>query len=192
MVLNSEKKSVLFDSSWLVSSWSILVVLTMIILTSGCNELLVKKESSEDPQVIPNKSATINVRGLTKEIPVILFSTGSTSLSTKARKQVREITQLINHPDLIDLLVTIEGHSDTMGDAHQNLLISKQRAEAVTRELVINGVRSNRLTTNALGERQPLMTEFTPDGQLDQKAASMNRRVEIYLVDTTETVNTQP
>jgi outer membrane protein OmpA-like peptidoglycan-associated protein len=177
MVLDSDFKFVLFRSSW-----SIIVVLTMTMLTSGCNETFAKKESRpESAQVRPT---TINLRGLAKELPVILFPAARTSLSTQARKQIREIAQLINHPDLIDLLVTIEGHSDTLGDAHQNLVISKQRAETVTRELVVNGVRSNRLTTNAFGERQPLMTEFTPDGQLDQEAARMNRRVEIFLVGT--------
>ena len=180
MVLNSDYK--------FVPIWSVFIVLTVTMLTSGCNEIFAKKEAVNSAQVVgssqeaPGKSTTVNVRGLAKELPVILFSAGGTSLSTKARKQVREIARLINHPDLIDLLVTIEGHSDTLGDAHQNLLISQQRAEAVTRELVINGVRSNRITTNALGERQPLMTEYSPDGQLDQEAARMNRRVEIFLV----------
>ncbi len=167
-----------------VSSWFVFIILTISVLMSGCNELLLKEDLAVESatQLNSDKSTTINVQGLVKEFPVILFQMGSSSLSSKARKQLREIALLINHPELVKQRVSIDGHSDTLGDARRNLRISKLRAEAVRRELAVNGVRNNRLITNALGERQPLMSEFTPDGQLDQEAARMNRRVEIFLV----------
>lgn len=122
-----------------------------------------------------------NDQGTAKEFPVILFTEGSTSLSNLARKQIREIARLINQPDIINQSVTINGHSDSLGDAHRNMVISRKRAESVARELVLNGVRNNRLIIRALGESQPLASDLTEEGQVDLQASSRNRRVEVYL-----------
>ena len=175
------------------SGWSPPALLTTIILMSGCSESLLKGDlRGESTQIITDKSTTLSALKKAEKLPVILFSKGSTRLTTKARKQIREVVLLINHPDLINHLITVEGHSDTLGDAHTNLILSKQRAESVARELVISGIRSNRLTINARGERRPLMAEFTSDGQLNSEAARRNRRVEIILVRRLEAVATQP
>ena len=163
------------------------IVMISIFIT-GCNQQLVKESQTTDStstiEQVVAKSASINVNGLAKELPVILFTAGKTRLSHVARKQIREIAQLVNHPDIIDQVITIDGHSDTLGDAHRNMVLSRKRAESVSRELVINGVRPSRLIINALGESQPLVTEFSDNGQLDPQALSLNRRVEIFLGQT--------
>jgi outer membrane protein OmpA-like peptidoglycan-associated protein len=70
----------------------------------------------------------------------------------------------------------ISGHTDNVGDAQKNLVLSKQRAEAVKAYLVSKGVEASRLNTLFFGETQPIATNDTPEGR--QK----NRRVEMTVV----------
>ncbi|GEM_PF-4513844 len=114
-----------------------------------------------------------------KEIPAVRFSEGSSRLSTRARKQISKIAHLLNRPDLATRPVIITGHSDTLGDEEKNLVLSRKRAEAVSRELILNGVRDSRLSIRAMGEAQPLVKEVTEDGEIDPHAMSINRRVEV-------------
>ena len=157
---------------------SLSVCILTIVFLVGCTEQSVKV----DPSSV--EIASIDKRSkyeLTQEIPVILFSAGSTRLSNKARKQIRQIAILINQPEVIDQPILIDGHSDTLGNAHRNMVLSRKRAEVVSRELVLNGVRHSRLTVHALGESQPMISDIKDDGQPDPEAADLNRRVEILL-----------
>jgi len=155
------------------------------IFVSACNELQIKEGSQPTEQVSsqgsPGQSETVNIQGLVKDFPDIFFAKGSTHLSMKARKQIQEIARLLNHPDLINQTIIIEGHSDASGDAHYNIILSRKRAETVSRELVVNGVRDSRLILRALGESQPIDSNWTDDRRADPQTSSLNRRVEIIL-----------
>ncbi len=134
--------------------------------------------SNTTPETTPEAT---DVRKLTRELPVIFFASGSTQLSNEARKQIRNIAPLFNHPDIIDQTLTITGHSDTAGGVDTNLALSAKRAESVSRELILNGIRNERLVIQALGEKRPQAKEILEDGEFDPQAADKNRRVEIYL-----------
>lgn len=79
---------------------------------------------------------------------------------------------LNNHPDLV---VEVQGHTDSVGTDEYNMKLGMRRAEAVKRVLVNNGVRSERLMTTSLGESQPIATNSTSSGR------ARNRRVEIHV-----------
>ena len=79
---------------------------------------------------------------------------------------------LNNHPDLV---VEVQGHTDSVGTDEYNLKLGMRRAEAVKRVLVGNGVRPERLMTTSLGESQPIATNSTSSGR------ARNRRVEIHV-----------
>ncbi len=159
--------------------------LLVSIFVTGCNGLQVKEGAWPADQISLQKTqdtpSTVNIQGLAKEFPVILFAEGSTHLSMKARKQIREIARQLNHPDILNQNIVIEGHSDTSGDAHYNMILSRKRAESVSRELVINGIRDSRLIIHARGESQPMVSDLNDDGIVDPQASRLNRRVEIQL-----------
>lgn len=72
-----------------------------------------------------------------------------------------------------DLSITIEGHTDSVGDVAYNERLSQQRADAVKNYLVQEfGIDAARLSTKGYGERLPIASNTTKDGR--QK----NRRVE--------------
>lgn len=153
------------------------------LLFTACNQQMVDQKNPTEMITTPESSdqeiPVSSAKELAKELPLILFTSGSISLDATARQQIRDIAALINVPGLVSSTIHINGHSDTYGDASRNMVLSRRRAEAVSRELMLNGVRGSRLVINALGESQPLFPEQTPDGRYDIKAANLNRRVEI-------------
>ncbi len=75
--------------------------------------------------------------------------------------------------------VTIEGHADATGSEQHNLVLSRERAEAVKRLLVHFGVAADRLKPEAFG-RSRLRVQTT-------RAERMNRRVEFWITKKTAT-----
>jgi len=66
----------------------------------------------------------------------------------------------------------IEGHTDSDGDDALNMKLSQARADAVKAQLIVMGIKPERLQAQGLGETKPLNPNTTPE----QKAN--NRRVE--------------
>src|SRR5215218_6119516 len=71
--------------------------------------------------------------------------------------------------------ITVTGHTDTSGSAAYNLELSQRRAEAVTSELVRQGVPATEIATVGRGEEDLLVP--TADGVREPR----NRRVEIVV-----------
>ena len=72
--------------------------------------------------------------------------------------------------------IKIAGHTDNVGSAKTNLILSKKRAEAVSQYLNQKGVASDRLFVQYFGEEKPIADNKTKEGQ--QK----NRRVEMTII----------
>ena len=101
----------------------------------------------------------------------ILFDTGSDHIRAESTPTLKEmVSMLTEHPDLS---LTIEGHTDNVGDAQANLALSAKRAAAVKAYLVNNGVSGERLATKGLGATKPAAPNTTAEGR------QQNRRVEL-------------
>ncbi len=70
------------------------------------------------------------------------------------------------------LKLTIEGHTDNIGDVAKNLELSEQRAQAVADYLIKNGIDAERLTSAGFGGARPIAPNETPSSR------AKNRRVE--------------
>ena len=75
-----------------------------------------------------------------------------------------------------DTNILVVGHTDSQGAEEYNMMLSKNRAYAVTNYLSQNGISSGRLTTNWFGETQPLHDNNTAEGR------AKNRRVNIAIL----------
>ncbi len=102
----------------------------------------------------------------------ILFDTGSDRLKPESAPVIQTISRGLETNPNLKLL--IEGHTDSVGNAAQNLDLSKRRAEAVKTVLVSQfHIDAARLSSAGLGATKPIDSNDTPQGR------SQNRRVEL-------------
>lgn len=102
------------------------------------------------------------------------FNTGSDSLSSSIYSTLNGVATILNEYPKSSLKIT--GHTDSVGSNESNLTLSERRAEAVSRYLISQNVKSGRLSTLGYGERQPIATNDTAEGR------AQNRRVEILIL----------
>ena len=71
----------------------------------------------------------------------------------------------------------ITGHTDSSGKPEYNEELSMNRANAIKQALADRGIDAARLETLGMGEKQPVASNDTPEGQ------ALNRRVELVRLD---------
>jgi OOP family OmpA-OmpF porin len=71
--------------------------------------------------------------------------------------------------------VVITGHTDNVGGQKFNQTLSLKRAQAVKNWLVKKGIASNRMRTVGRGENEPVASNKTEEGRLQ------NRRIEFFV-----------
>jgi outer membrane protein OmpA-like peptidoglycan-associated protein len=102
----------------------------------------------------------------------ILFATGSATIEGESTPTLKEIGDMLKaHPEL---KLTIEGHTDNVGNAAANQSLSEQRGAAVAQypdTSYHNAAR--RLATKGYGASKPVASNDTPEGR------QQNRRVEL-------------
>lgn len=102
------------------------------------------------------------------------FQPASDTLTVAAIDVLSSVAQtLLEYPDV---RITIEAHTDNLGDATANLQLSKRRAIAVARFLVDQGVSGSRMRPQAYGESEPRSSNETVQGR------ASNRRVEFSIL----------
>lgn len=100
----------------------------------------------------------------------IKFDSGKATLKPESMGVINEIFKLMKeHPEIN---FSVEGHTDSDGDAGMNKKLSEARAETVKNTLVDLGIAPERLGTKGLGEDVPVADNATPEGKAN------NRRVE--------------
>ena len=133
-----------------------------------CPDLSGTKENNGCPQI--QKEVEEKISFAAKKI---LFITGSYKLSSKSFIHLAEIIDILKQDTLIQ--VNIEGHTDTVGSAEKNLLLSRQRARAVMNYFISKGISGTRLSSSGYGQEIPVETNNTKEGR------RLNRRVEMKL-----------
>ncbi len=103
----------------------------------------------------------------------LLFETGKAIIKTSSYASLDQLAQvLIDNPTTI---LSLEGHTDDVGDDESNLTLSQNRAEAVKQYLTNQSIDSNRISAQGYGETRPIADNTTAAGK--QK----NRRVEMKI-----------
>lgn len=102
----------------------------------------------------------------------VFFEVSSTTLSTSEIEKVVAFGSLFRSCPSVVLQVT--GHSDAIGDDVANIVLSWERADAVTSVLEASGVDGTKIDSVGFGARVPL-AQGDADGDLD-------RRVEFHVI----------
>ena len=111
---------------------------------------------------------TLTVVGDAEEVSLMLsvhFEFDSAELTVLARRDLAELALGLNGPDMAQVSVTVEGHTDAVGKASYNQRLSQRRAVAVVAYLVRQGVASWRLRPVGHGEDRLLAGYAPEDGR---------------------------
>ncbi|MDT8320890.1 MAG: OmpA family protein [Xanthomonadales bacterium] len=136
---------------------------------------LASEQASSLRRQLENLQLRQTESGVVVTLGDVLFETGETQLREESHASLVEVVDLLQGEP--DKQIRIEGHTDATGDADTNLVISKQRANAVFNALVALGVDPDRVTTAGMGEDFPIASNETEAGR------SRNRRVDVILLD---------
>ncbi len=100
----------------------------------------------------------------------ITFDVGKSTIKPESMGEINRIVQLMNENP--DLKFSVEGHTDSTGNAASNQTLSEARSQAIVAKLVELGIAQNRLTAVGKGQNNPIADNSTDEGR------AKNRRVE--------------
>lgn len=101
----------------------------------------------------------------------IEFDTAKATLKPAGEATVKEIAALLKSQPALRL--SVEGHTDNVGQAADNKRLSQARAEAVMKAVVAQGIDAKRLKAVGQGQEYPIADNRTEEGR------GKNRRVEL-------------
>ena len=100
------------------------------------------------------------------------FATGKADLTTDSYSKLDGVANdLKRSPGVV---LEIRGHTDNKGVENNNLKLSQERADAVCRYLVSQGVAPIQLKATGYGSKMPIAPNKTAVGR------EKNRRIEMY------------
>ncbi|MCO4813228.1 MAG: OmpA family protein [Flavobacteriales bacterium] len=102
------------------------------------------------------------------------FETGSDVIKEESLPSLTELAEVLVKKEAWKL--QIAGHTDNVGSAQGNLVLSKKRSEAVKTFMIGQGIDAGRLSALYFGETVPVADNKTKEGR--QK----NRRVEMTII----------
>jgi outer membrane protein OmpA-like peptidoglycan-associated protein len=106
-----------------------------------------------------------------KAIVYINFDFASSTIKPESKPEIDEIIKLlIENPSL---KLSIEGHTDNIGDETDNHALSEKRTKSVVAAIIAGGIDAARLQSKGFGETKPIAENNSEEGR------AKNRRVEL-------------
>ncbi len=112
----------------------------------------------------------------------VLFEFGKSELTPAAHAALDGVEDQIGSAEGT---ITIEGHTDAIGDDPSNQLLSEARAASVQAALQEKLGSGSTFTAIGFGESRPVAANSNPDGSDNPDGRAQNRRVEIHTGDMT-------
>ena len=113
--------------------------------------------------------------GATVTLNNIFFETGKYELQSNSFSELQFLTTYLKQNSRIS--IEIEGHTDDVGLAGDNLKLSQQRADAVRAYLIQEGIEADRISSKGYGESRPIVPNTSEENR------AQNRRTEFRIVD---------
>ncbi len=104
----------------------------------------------------------------------IFFETDSYGLKDESKAELKKLIDFMNINTKIK--IEISGHTDNVGTAAHNNVLSENRAKSVYDYLVANGIDKTRMTYKGYGFDKPIATNDTEEGR------ALNRRTEFKVM----------
>ncbi|MFT4032246.1 MAG: OmpA family protein [Siphonobacter sp.] len=104
----------------------------------------------------------------------VFFETAKATLQAESFPELNRVVELMNRQK--NMIVEIDGHTDSDGTDEANQKLSQDRAESVRNYLISKGIVESRIVAKGFGENKPIATNDTPEGK------QQNRRVEFVIL----------
>lgn len=101
----------------------------------------------------------------------INFETGKSDIKPESQKIIDQIVEMLKSNPA--LKISVEGHTDNVGNLQSNQTLSENRAKSVMNAIISKGIDKTRLSSKGWGQTKPVDDNKTEDGK------AKNRRVEI-------------
>lgn len=125
-----------------------------------------------EPTKVDIETKEINV-GEEYRLNDINFASNSSELNDKTKFIIKEFCRYLKKNSKIN--ISINGHTDDIGDDNANLILSASRAKAVYEYLIIMGISANRMVHQGFGEKVPIASNISEFGR------AKNRRTEFVI-----------
>jgi outer membrane protein OmpA-like peptidoglycan-associated protein len=99
----------------------------------------------------------------------ITFKTGGAAFDKRALGALDELVRTAK--SCVNIVITVEGHTDSIGSEEANKSLSQQRAQAVVDYFIGSGLDANLLNAVGYGGTKPIATNDTAHGR------AQNRRI---------------
>lgn len=110
---------------------------------------------------------------LTDAMRSVQFETGSSVIKTESLSVLNQIADILKRYPNYN--ISIDGHTDSIGDSARNMTLSEKRARACYDYIISRGLASSRVSHKGYGETRPIADNKYKDGR------EINRRVEFNL-----------
>jgi outer membrane protein OmpA-like peptidoglycan-associated protein len=130
-----------------------------------------KSPDSTYEKNIPLQPIEVNASIVLKNI---FFDFNKFDLKPESQVELDKVVQLMQ--DNPTVKIQIEGHTDNIGNAADNLKLSENRAKAVVNYLVTKNISAARLIAKGFGATKPIAENSTEEGR------AQNRRTELKVV----------
>jgi OmpA-OmpF porin, OOP family len=113
-------------------------------------------------------------RGQTIRLEHLLFEQKKSEIDPQSFEELDEIVAMLEeNPKMV---IQLEGHTDSNGNAKANMDLSQERVDAVKKYLSGKGIEKSRVKTKAFGGTKPVTKQKTAE------ARNLNRRVEMRVL----------
>ncbi len=113
--------------------------------------------------------------GMSYNLNDIYFDFNSADLRPESKIVIEEFNNfLLENPTI---KISIQGHTDNIGNDNDNLVLSESRAKSVYQHLLNLGTSASRINYKGFGESKPVVSNATESGR------SSNRRTEFVIIE---------
>jgi len=126
------------------------------------------------PSGAANNAETTHTVGKVMRLNDLNFDAGKVKIASTSFEELDEVVLMLkNNPRMV---IQLEGHTDTRGNASANVKLSQERVDAVKAYLVSKGSNKKKIKAKAFGGTSPFSLEDT------EEAHALNRRVELRVL----------
>ena len=148
----------------------------LALFLSACQSVPGTHLTSEQIAVLKKNGFQLSEEGWAFGLAAkVLFEFDSDQLTPESREIIGRITH--EFLDVGIVWLSLEGHTDNLGDPVYNRELSLRRATVVSTVMIENGMPTENITVRGLGDSKPIADNATAEGR------SENRRVAIIVAN---------